>query len=780
MIVKPFVVSALAATVTVAAFAAVPARVAPAWLTEGVVYRYQAKDGAKADALAALKDLGVTVVVTGPSGLKGEALASYCAAAHALGLKVIAPYEGDVETAGPDGYRVKSAESRSPEHWERIRRKFDAERPGLVLVADSSNLRNQFVAFDAEYCPPWPATVKAVKSGRKPLAELARMWTFMRGNRPSGARIVRFATAPDDPVELALAFALDGIPAVDAGQERKSAPLIRALARLRTATPALNRGDLEWLETDRPDSVCALVRRAADGSQLVCAFNFGNGAATVRVKAPGALADRAEVSSGILSVSPSGDYAFSGRGFDFRWIPSSCAARTAAEGRRRPAPDEKVPAEPKYADIPGKTVKPAPDYLRSAVMYQLFLRPFTAGGTFESAAEMLPHLKETGVDVLYLCPFAQADDDMRTEYWSSRQKGSMLGNPCNPYRIKDYFAVDPEYGTPGDAERFVAAAHALGMKVMFDLVYFHCGPNAVFLKDHPDWVRTNPDGTWKLGQWKFPEMNLDLPEVREYLFANMGYLLTRFGADGFRCDVGDMLPLSYREEAHRRCAAVKSDVVMLCEGSDPRDQFAAFDLNYGFPLQSAILALLAGKTNATVMAQTYADCAKRYPKGYRWMRCFENHDISNIAPGGARFEVSLGGRLCESMLATIFLLDGIPMVYNGQEIADDAPHNIWSNRFYGNQHVNWGRALTDAGRRRLELVRRLTAFRHAHPALFDAPVVWLGTGLPETVYAFRRVLPEGDVTLAVNVGGKAVETDVDGRKVSLPAHGFATFGCSFE
>lgn len=719
------------------------ARIAPAWLTEGVLYRYQAPDGARADRLAALKDLGVTAVVTGPSRLAGEDLAAYCREAHRLGLKVIAPYDGDRATPGPDGYRVKGADGRSPDHWDRARRQLDAERPNLALVADNSNLRNQFVAFDAEYSPPWPATVRAVKRGEKPLGELARMWAFMKGNRPDGARIVRFATQPDDPVELAFAFALDGVPAVDAGAEARNGELVRALCRLRTRTPALNRGSLAWLETDRPASVCAFVRQGADGSRLVCAFHFAADKVAAKVKTPGALAADAVLARGVSAVSSDGAYVFDGPGFDFRWIPSSLAAQDAVEARRRPSADETVPVNPKYGNVAGKTVRPAPDFLRTSVLYQLFLRPFTTDGTFAAAEEMLPHLKETGVDVIYLCPFFEADDDMRQEFWSSRQRGSMLGNPRNPYRIKDYFAVDPEYGSPEDAERFVAAAHALGMKVLFDLVYFHCGPNAVFLKEHPDWIRTNPDGTPKLGQWKFPELDFDSLDLREYLFANMTYLLSRFKADGFRWDVGDMLPLAFREEAHRRCAAVKPDVVMLCEGDSVVDQQAAFDLNYAFPLQRILGGLLAGSTNANAVASVYQDCARRYPRGYRWMHCFENHDISNIAPGGSRYEVRCGPRACEAMLATVFLLDGVPMIYNGQEIADNAPHNIWSNRFFGNQHVNWRRALTERGRRRHALVKRLASLRHAHPDLFDASVDFLTTAHPKEVYAFRRSLPDG-------------------------------------
>ena len=109
------------------------------------------------------------------------------------------------------------------------------------------------------------------------------------------------------------------------------------------------------------------------------------------------------------------------------------------------------------------SVRKAPGYLKRAVMYQIFLRPFTPGGTLNSAAEMLPHLASLGVDILYLCPVTEADGDMRPEFWSARQKACGLGNPKNPYRVGDYYRIDPEYGTDADLKRFTAYAHELGM-----------------------------------------------------------------------------------------------------------------------------------------------------------------------------------------------------------------------------------------------------------------------------------------------------------------------------
>ena len=94
-----------------------------------------------------------------------------------------------------------------------------------------------------------------------------------------------------------------------------------------------------------------------------------------------------------------------------------------------------------------------------------------------------------GVTVLYLCPVFVSDDDMNRDNWSPRQKASKMNNPRNPYRMKDFYHVDPEYGTDADLKAFVDEAHRLGMRVMLDMVYLHCGPKPVFLEEHPDFVK---------------------------------------------------------------------------------------------------------------------------------------------------------------------------------------------------------------------------------------------------------------------------------------------------
>ena len=57
-------------------------------------------------------------------------------------------------------------------------------------------------------------------------------------------------------------------------------------------------------------------------------------------------------------------------------------------------------------------MRPTPDYLKRATVYQVVLRNFTRDGNFTAATEMLEHVRAAGVDVVYLAPFVEMDCDM--------------------------------------------------------------------------------------------------------------------------------------------------------------------------------------------------------------------------------------------------------------------------------------------------------------------------------------------------------------------------------
>lgn len=234
------------------------------------------------------------------------------------------------------------------------------------------------------------------------------------------------------------------------------------------------------------------------------------------------------------------------------------------------------------------------NFLKHAVVYQISLRSFTREGTFRAAERMLPHVRKACVDIVYLTPFVKMDTDMDRRGWSPRQIASGFESPKNPYRISDYSKVDIEYGSKEDAVSFVNTAHGLGMKVVFDLVYLHCGPNNVIQYAVPDAFQKNPDGSVRMTQWRFPFLNYESTEMREYLYANMEYLAMDLGCDGFRCDVGDEVPLDFWEEGFRRIREKKPDFFGFNEGCNP-EYLKVFNANYGWKWSYGILGVLRGE-----------------------------------------------------------------------------------------------------------------------------------------------------------------------------------------
>lgn len=400
----------------------------------------------------------------------------------------------------------------------------------------------------------------------------------------------------------------------------------------------------------------------------------------------------------------------------------------------------------------------APEWLTKGIMYQIQPRAFTPEGTLTAATARLSGVAGIGVDIIYLCPVFVADDDMDQASWSKRQKASGMNNPRNPYRMKDYYHVDPEYGTDDDLRALVAEAHRLGMKVMLDMVYLHCGPKAVFLEKHPDFIKYGEDGKAVNAAWSFPGLNFGNPALREYLWKNMEYWVTDFGVDGFRCDVADGVPLDFWETARERLEKIRPDIVLLAEGTRPQNLLKAFDINYGFTLFGAFRSVYRDKKPASLIRETWEKIAATNPEGARFIRYIDNHDISND-DWHNRIEKAWGYKGVNAALALVYTLDGVPFLYNGQEVADTARHSI-----FGRLAINWENGKTPEGRERTAYCRRLAALRHHEQALTGGTLQWLDNDQPESVLSFLRILPDEQILTVVNLSGEPRWVHVSGIK----------------
>jgi glycosidase len=397
----------------------------------------------------------------------------------------------------------------------------------------------------------------------------------------------------------------------------------------------------------------------------------------------------------------------------------------------------------------------SPDWLKQSVIYQIFPRAFTKEGTLNAAEKHLPDIAKLGADIIYLCPIFLQDDDMREEYWSVRQKSCGLKNPKNPYRIKDYYSLDPEYGSDSDLHSFVCAVHGSGMRILLDMVYLHCGPAAVFMEERPDFVDRNEKGDLLCGEWHFPTLNFKNQDLREYLWKNMEYWITEFGVDGFRCDVAFEVPLDFWEEARERLEKIKPDVIMLSEGETRFDeQLKAFDLNYNFSFTAALREVFSGKALAPTLQELWKKMKDERPVGTRFIRYIDNHDLA-CDDGKMRLEKQWERKAVEAALLFIFTADGTPFLYNGQEIADDSYHSI-----FGYFHIDWNKAGTQKGKERFEFCQTLCRIYHEGKALTDGELVWLENETPEKVISFLRKNEDEEMLVVINATGENIETQL--------------------
>ena len=214
-----------------------------------------------------------------------------------------------------------------------------------------------------------------------------------------------------------------------------------------------------------------------------------------------------------------------------------------------------------YKSIYGKET---PEWFLKGNIYQINPRTFSDEGTLSAITKELPFLAELGFKVIYLCPIFEAD--ATTDNWSPRQIASNTNNPKNPYRMNDFFAIDEEYGNMDDLAELVFEAHKYDLKIFLDLVYLHIGPNASIFKNHPEFAMHDENGNIILTRWNFPQLNYESEGLREYLWCNMTYYIGVLDIDGFRCDVGDEVPLDFWQEGKRRIRAIKKEAVMINEG----------------------------------------------------------------------------------------------------------------------------------------------------------------------------------------------------------------------
>ncbi len=377
-----------------------------------------------------------------------------------------------------------------------------------------------------------------------------------------------------------------------------------------------------------------------------------------------------------------------------------------------------------------------PEWTKNATLYQVNTRQFTPEGTLKAAEAQLPRLKELGADILWLMPLQPIGEKNR--------KGT-LGSP---YSIRDYYGVNPEFGTMADVKRFVAAAHALGMHVILDWVANHTAWDSNLVTEHPEWYEKDWKGNFRpTPWWDWSDIvNLDYKQegLRRYMTAAMKHWIVEADLDGFRCDVAGFVPVDFWNNVRRELDQVKP-VFMLAEW-ESRDLHAeAFDATYAWSWNEAVAAIAQGrKKDLSGLFVYYSWNESSFPPDSLRMTFVSNHDKN--AWEGTEFE-QFGPALDAAIVLSV-VGEGIPLLYNGQEAGN--PRRL---KFFEKDPIAWREHPEGA------LYKKLFALKKANTALWNAhwgaTMIAVPNDAPEAVLSFVRRNEANAVFAALNFSGAA-------------------------
>jgi glycosidase len=372
------------------------------------------------------------------------------------------------------------------------------------------------------------------------------------------------------------------------------------------------------------------------------------------------------------------------------------------------------------------------DWSRNAVIYEVNIRQYTREGTFNAFEKDLPRLTKLGVDILWLMPVHPIGEKYR--------KGK-LGSY---YSVKDYKAINPEFGTIGDFKHLVKAAHAQGLKVIIDWVPNHTSLDNDLVKTHPDYYLKDSAGKF-VSPFDWTDvirLNYSNPATRRYMTETMQWWLNETDIDGFRCDVAHMVPTDYWDELRPELDKVKP-VFMLAEADIPAQHMRGFDMSYDWKFHHIMNDIAKGRKKATAIMKHFAWADSVYPGDSYLMQFTSNHDENSW--NGTEYERMGEGVQTFAVLAAT--LRDMLLIYNGQESGFNR-----RLKFFEKDSIDWGHyPLTGFYQELIALKKRNKALWNGEEGGKIQPVP---TNRNNAIFAFVREKENDKVLVICNLTAK--------------------------
>lgn len=422
-------------------------------------------------------------------------------------------------------------------------------------------------------------------------------------------------------------------------------------------------------------------------------------------------------------------------------------------------------------------------WIDSAVIYEITPHKFVLFGGFSEVQNKLPELVQLGVTAIWLQPIMETS-------------GGGMG-----YGTMDYFEVRTDFGSEADLRQLITTAHNLGLRVLLDIVpnhtsrvhhykqeadyhgsdshYYHFYQREPTEGPYNDIYTTDDNGFYYYSFFypSYPNINYDNPEVRRWMTEAFKYWIEEFDVDGYRFDaiwgVNARTP-AFTQEVRLALKRIKPEILMLAEdkASWPmvfEERFdAAFDWIAGEEWVSQPMWEVQWGTNETSYTIfNYLPAAERagylrnaltnFGNGFhqraKILRFMDNNDTYYFITNHTLEQTKM-------VAAMMFSLNGIPMMYNGQEIGKEG--HAWSGIeiFKSGQSIQ---SLDNVGL--FPYYQKLIALRKRYHAFWSDNFEELAVDGGGSVFAYRRWELEQNAFCIMNMD--AVSKSVN---LSLPTN----------
>ncbi len=358
------------------------------------------------------------------------------------------------------------------------------------------------------------------------------------------------------------------------------------------------------------------------------------------------------------------------------------------------------------------------------------------------------------------------------------------------YDIVNYFSVRGDYGSAQDLHNLIQTAKSYGMKVMFDFVpnhsskyhpyaqnsitygedshYYYFYQRTLDNAPYSQYYNVDPDGFIYYFWNELVNLNYDNPEVQKWITEACNYWVENYDIDGYRFDavwgVNARNP-EFMKNLRLAIKRIKSGFLMLAE--DKATWASTFDENFDaafdwYPEESwvshwvwqtdynpnanpTIFNYQNENQRSNLLRQAITNHGNGYAPDAKILRFMENNDQFH-------FITHHGLDRTKMAAALEFTLNGIPLMYNGQEIGVEGhPYEIEFTFYPGFpiDHFDPDHLFP--------YYKNLIHWRKTLPALYEGDYDELSVTPNQSVFSFRRFTDDQNVITILNMGASSAD-----------------------